>query len=88
MKPAGLKDRFKMKIKHVLLKRLTIKCLGEGDQFWQRWQPSGSDPKKDGRIISTSLRKNKYLFGEAQGEQLSEAAFPRTAPQLSAAGLL
>lgn len=54
MKPAGLKDRFKMKIKHVLLKCFMIKCLGEGDQFWQRWQPGGSDPRKNGRIMSAS----------------------------------
>lgn len=54
MKPAGLKDGFKMKIKHVLLKCLMIKWLGEGDQFWQCWQPGGSDPKKDGRIMSAS----------------------------------
>lgn len=54
VKPAGLKDRFKMKIKHVLLKCFMIKCLGEGDQFWQRWQPGGSDPRKNGRIMSAS----------------------------------
>lgn len=34
------------------------------------------------------LKQPKNLFGEAQGEQLAEAAFPRPTLQLSAAGLL
>lgn len=52
VKPAAFsKDRFKIKIKQVLLKSLMFECFGEGDQFWQ---PRGFNPKTHRRIMRTS----------------------------------
>lgn len=65
MKPAAFsKGRFKIKIKHVLLKCIMFECFGEGDQFWQ---PRGFNPKTHRRIMSATLKPTEISLEKHRG---------------------